>query len=105
MDTLVAGVPGRATYSLYDYDGTTALEDSDVTSLTYSVYDVTNDAEIRASTAIPTTATGTIDLAVLDTQINGTGEREKRRLCLDVNDGGLFCGITFYVAGSACESS
>lgn len=81
------------------------MADVDVTSLTYSVYDVTNDAEIRASTAITAAGSGTIQLAVLDTQINGDLDREKHRVCLDMNDGEFLSNITFYVAAPICESA
>lgn len=103
MKTITAGMPAQVEYVLYDFDGT-ALEDTDVSALTYSVYDVTNSTVVRAATAIAANASGTIGLDAADTQINGPGSREKRRLCLDVNAGEFWSGDVFYVASSSCEA-
>ena len=104
MDTVPANSPAQITYALYDFDGS-ALADDDITALTYSVYDVTNEAEVRAATSITLAASGTIALSASDTLINGTGRREQRRVCLNVNNGEIFGGMTFYVASNACEPS
>lgn len=102
MQELQAGVEARLTFTVYD-DDELALDDGDISTLTYSVYDVTNDAEVRASTSGPVAASGEITLLAADTAINGTGTREKRRVCIVANTDEATAHIIFWVVAQPCS--
>lgn len=103
MKEIKAGAPAELDYILFKPRGA-QMDDVDVSALSYSIYDVTNAAEVRASTALTANATGTISLAAADTQLNGTGTtREKRRLCLVVNTNEYWDNIVFWVVAGPCD--
>ena len=103
MKEITAGYPAIIPFTIYDSYGD-AMEDADVTALSYSIYDVTNGAEVRASTAISPVASGTITLSSSDTQLNGSGSREKRRVCLLVNTSEYKDSFVFWVSEDVCDA-
>jgi hypothetical protein len=104
MRKLVASMPGKVPFLLLDEDGL-PLSDSEVTSLSYSIWNLTEGVEQKASTAItPAVASGTIALNAVDTTLQGTGDTEQLRLCLVVDTEYKF-PISFLIVEESCAGS
>jgi hypothetical protein len=93
---ITAGSAGsRTAFNIWDYDET-LLAVSGISALAYEIDNLTEEVEVRASTAInPIVNSGYIQLEATDTAMQGTGSRETCRLCLLVN-GEIWEGNTFY---------
>ena len=99
---LSSNVPASIGFTVIGDDGI-PWTDSDVTSLSYSIENLSEGVEQVADTVIsPANASGDILLSAADLALQGSGSRELLRLCLLVN-GSYPSSVIFYILEGACS--